>query len=60
MEECLELHDYSSQKIHSCQASNDLRFMDGMHYGMVSDRKVKKKTLEGWDERGEEGDEAKG
>jgi len=34
--------------------------MDGMHYGMVSDRKVKKKTLEGWDERGEEGDEAKG
>jgi hypothetical protein len=36
--------------------------MDGMHYGMVSDRKVKKKTKnqEGWDERGEEGDEAKG
>jgi hypothetical protein len=37
--------------------------MDGMHYGMVSDRKVKKtkkKTLEGWDEGGEEGDEAKG
>ena len=33
--------------------------MDGMHYGMVSDRKVKKKL---WKDgmRGEEGDEAKG
>ena len=46
-------------KIHSCQASNDLRFMDGMHHGMVSDSSVivmngfpwhKVKRPEGWDE----------